>query len=130
TAFSNTNVPVASCLEFLNVALRPHGLGVVNPYWPRLPKAGEVLRVVGLDRVAALTPEVRVGLDAGDIPITDESRTQIIPLKCVGAAEVAKELAEVFRKAVGEGGQVAVSTYSNAIILTGRSAGIRRVAEL
>lgn len=130
TAISNADVPASSCLEFLNTALRPHGLGVINPYWPRLPKPGEVLRIVDLAKVAALTPAVHVGLEPRDIPIIEDARTQVLPLKSAGAAEVAKELSEVFRKAMGEGGQVAISTTSNAIVLTGRSEGIRRVAEI
>jgi general secretion pathway protein D len=130
TAYSNAEVPVAGCFEFLNVLLRPHGLTARNPSWPRSPGPGETIRVLELDKAAPTQPGVHVGLDAAEIPVTDEFRTQIIPLKSVGAAEVAKDLGEILKKALGEGGQIAVSAYSNSILLTGRSEGIHRIAEI
>jgi type II secretory pathway component GspD/PulD (secretin) len=130
TAYSNAEVPVSRCMEFLNVTLRHHGLAVRNPTWPHAPLPGETLRVLDLGKAAPTLPGVHVGIEAGEIPVTDELRTQIILLKFVSAAEVGKDLGDVLRKAVGEGGQVAISTYSNSILLTGRSEGIHRVAEI
>jgi type II secretory pathway component GspD/PulD (secretin) len=127
TAYSRVEVPVSMALDFLNVSLRQHGLAVMNPASRPLPGRGETLRVVNL---ATVPPGVHVGLEPEAIPATDEVRIQVIPLKSAGAAETAKELAEILKKAVGENGQVAVSTHSNAIILTGRSEGIHRMAEI
>ncbi len=130
TAYSRSPIAVSGALDFLDLALRQHGLAVLNPVSPRLPGPGGTLLVVRRGALPASPPGVHVGLEPQSIPSTDEVRTQIIPLRSVSAAEAAKELADILRKAVGEGGQVAVSTYSNAIILTGRSEGIHRMAEI
>ena len=130
TAYSRTEVPVESCLEFLNAALRPHGRAVVNPAWPRLPEPGQTLRVMELAKAAAFLPGVHVGQEAEAIPLTDEVRTQIVRLQSAAAAETGKELAELLRKSMGEGGQISISTHSNSIILTGRSDGVRRAVEI
>ncbi|MBI3854806.1 MAG: hypothetical protein HY293_03850 [Planctomycetes bacterium] len=127
TAFSRAEVPASRCLEFLDACLRPHGLTVRNAAWPRPPVSGETVRVIELSQAQ---PGVHVGVDAAEIPVTDELRTQILPLKHVGAADVGKDFGELLKKAVGEGGQIAVSAYSNSIVLTGRSEGIHRVAEI
>jgi len=130
TAFSRAEVPASRCLEFLETCLRPHGLAVRSPAWPRAPIAGDTVRIVDAAKAMPTLPGVHVGIDAAEIPVTDALRTQILPLKSVSAAEVTKDLGEVLRKAMGEGGQVAISTYANAIVLTGRSEGIHRAAEI
>jgi type II secretory pathway component GspD/PulD (secretin) len=130
TAYSHAEVPPSMCLEFLNVTLRQHGLTVRNPSWPRAPVPGETLRVLELAKALPTLPEVHVGIEAEEIPVSDEMRTQITPLKSVSAAEAGKDLGDILRKAMGEGGQVAVSAFSNSIVLTGRSEGIRRAVEI
>ncbi len=130
TAYSDTDVPLSKCLEFLNTALRPHGMIVVNPYSPNLPKPGTTLKVIDVSKAAQSIVNIRVGANPDDIPISDEMATQIIPLKAVNVIDVNKELGDVLKAAVGGEGQVAVSTYSNSIILTGRSDGINRAARI
>lgn len=130
TAYSRAEVPVSRCLEFLEACLRPHGLTLRGAAWPRVPRTGETVRILDAAKAAPTQPGVHVGTDADLIPVTDEPRTQILPLKFVSAAEVMKDLGDVLRKAMGEGGQVAVSTFANAILLSGRSEGIHRVAEI
>ncbi|HXX95341.1 MAG TPA: secretin N-terminal domain-containing protein [Planctomycetota bacterium] len=126
-AVSDTDVPVSKCLEFLNAALRRHEAAILNPYSPALPKPGQVLKVQ--DTVAARTRvvEIYTGANPDEIPITDQVRTQIIPLKSVNVVDVMTELGEVLRKSVDD---VAVSTFSNALVLTGRSEGINRAARI
>jgi type II secretory pathway component GspD/PulD (secretin) len=130
TAVSDTEVPVARCLDFLNTALRPHGAVIPNPYSPGLPKEGQVLKVVDVDEAKRRNIEIHSGGNPDDIPLTDQVRTQIIPLKAVNVSEVKKELDDVLKKAVEPDGSVAVSTYSNSVVLTGRSDGINRVARI
>jgi hypothetical protein len=86
--------------------------------------------VVEAAKAPPTQPGVHVGIDSAEIPLTDALRTQIVPLKSAGVAEVMKDLGEVLRKVMGEGGQVAISTYSNAFLLTGRSEGIHRAAQI
>jgi general secretion pathway protein D len=130
TAFSDAEVPVSGCFEFLNVLLRAHGLTARSPSWPRSPIPGDTIRVLDMDQAIPTQPSVHVGLEAAEIPVTQEVRTQILPLKSMSAAEAAKELGDVLKKALGEGGQIAISAHSNSIVLTGRSEGIHRIAEI
>lgn len=129
TAVSDSDVPVAKCLDFLNSALRPAGAVIPNPYSPALPKPGQVLKVQDTDEAKRRNIEIYTGLDPDLIPVTDQMRTQILPLKAVNVVEVNKELKAIIEAAVGESG-MAISTYSNSIVLTGRAEAINRVARI
>ncbi len=126
-AVSQAKVPASKCIEFLNAALRRHAAVILNPYSPGLPKVGQALKLVNVDEAKRRNIEIYTGSDPDQIPITDQVRTQIIPLKAVNVVDVKKELGEVLGKAVEE---MAVSTYSNSVVLTGRSEGINRVARI
>ena len=135
TAVSDTDVPVSKCLDFLNSALRQHGRVILNPYSPALPKEGQTLKVLDISDAMKRGIEIYVGGDPETIPLTDQVRTQIIPLKAVNVVDVQKELGEVLRNALagssdGSTGSMAISTYSNSVILTGRSEGINRAARI
>ncbi|HVE42402.1 MAG TPA: secretin N-terminal domain-containing protein [Planctomycetota bacterium] len=135
TAVSDTDVPVSKCLDFLNSALRQHGRVILNPYSPALPKEGQTLKVLDISDAMKRGIEIYVGGDPETIPLTDQVRTQIIPLKAVNVIDVQKELGEVLRSALagtsdGSTGSMAISTYSNSVILTGRSEGINRAARI
>jgi len=135
TAVSDTDVPVSKCLDFLNSALRQHGRVILNPYSPALPKEGQTLKVLDISDAMKRGIEIYVGGDPETIPLTDQVRTQIIPLKAVNVIDVQKELGDVLRSALagtsdGSSGSMAISTYSNSVILTGRSEGINRAARI
>jgi type II secretory pathway component GspD/PulD (secretin) len=130
TAVSDTEVPTSKVLEFLNAALRPVDAIITNPVSPEVPKSGQVLKVQ--DLVEAMRRNLRIfqGVDPEVIPISPEIRTQIVPLKAMNVSEVQKELGELLKKILEADGQVAVSTYSNALILTGRSDCIRNAVRV
>jgi general secretion pathway protein D len=130
SAVSDTDVPLSRCLDFLNSALRTHGLVILNPYSPEMPKEGQTLKVLDVSKAMQRGVEIHTGADPELIPITDQVRTQIMPLKAINVTEVQKELGEVLRASVGEGGSMALSSYSNSIILTGRAEGINRAARI
>jgi type II secretion system protein D len=130
SAVSDTDVPASRCLDFLNAALRRHGLFIMNPYSPNLPKAGQTLKVLDVSKSMDQGVEIHTGSDPDLIPVTDQVRTQIMPLKAVNVQDVSKELGDVLKKAVGETGSMAISTYSNSVILSGRSEGINRAARI
>lgn len=135
TAVSDTAVPISKCMEFLNSALRPHGRYILNPYSPALPKEGQTLKVLDVSDAMKRAPEIYVGSDVDLIPLTDQVRTQIIPLKAVNVIDVQKELGEVLRSALSgsadsASGSMAISTYSNSVILTGRSEGVSRAVRI
>ncbi|HYE99363.1 MAG TPA: secretin N-terminal domain-containing protein [Planctomycetota bacterium] len=129
-AVSAAKVPVSKCLDFLNAALRRHGAIIPNPYSPGLPKPGQVLKVVDMDEAKRRAIEIHSGADPDDIPVTDQVRTQILPLKAVNVQDVSKELGEMLKAAVAPDGQVSYSTYSNSVVITGRSDGINRIARV
>src|SRR5262245_2200008 len=135
TAVSDTDVPVSKCLDFLNSALRQHGRVILNPYSPALPKEGQTLKVLDISDAMKRGIEIYVGADVESIPLTDQVRTQIIPLKAVNVIDVQKELGKVIEGAIAgttdsTSGTMAISTYSNSVILTGRSEGINRAARI
>ena len=130
SAVSDADVPVSSCLTFLNAALRPLGAVIPNPYFPRSPKPGDILKVVDVDEAMRGNIEIYVGLDPDLIPVSDQIRTQIIPLKAVNVIEVNKELGALLKEAIKPDGEVAISTYANSMVMTGRSDGIHRAARI
>jgi type II secretory pathway component GspD/PulD (secretin) len=130
TAFSDAQVPASKCLEFLNAALRPLDAVILNPVAPETPKPGQVLKVQDVNEALRRNVRIFQGYDPDVIPISPDIRTQIVPLKALNAAEVQKEFAELLKKILEADGQVAVSTYSNALVLTGRSDCIRNAVRL
>jgi general secretion pathway protein D len=135
SAVSDTDVPLSKVLDFLNSALRPHGRVILNPYSPAQPTAGQTLKVLDVSDAMKRGFEIYVGSEVESIPLTDQVRTQIVPLKAVNVIDVQKELGELLRSALtgtsdGTSGSMAVSTYSNSIILTGRSEGISRAVRI
>jgi type II secretory pathway component GspD/PulD (secretin) len=130
TAVSDTEVPASRCLDFLNAALRPVDAIISNPVSPDVPKPGQVLRVQDLGEVLRRQLRIFQGSDPEVIPATSDIRTQIVPLKAMNVSEVQKELGELMKKVLEADGQVAVSTYSNSLILTGRSDCIRNAVRV
>lgn len=128
TAVSDGAVSGEQALVILDTALRQHGLATVNPYAPRLPRKGETLKIVKAEDAAGMTLEVHFGADPDKIAPTDKMITQIISLKGANVVDVQKELKETIDKTLGSEGKWSISTYSNSLILTGRSENIRRVA--
>ena len=57
TALSQTEVPLSKCLDFLNSALRQHGLVILNPYSPGLPKQGDTLKVLDVSKASGRSVE-------------------------------------------------------------------------
>ncbi len=129
-AVSDAEIPVSKCLEFLDSAFRRHGVVTFNPHAPSLPRPGQVVKIVDIEEAKRRNIEIHTGADPEKIPISDRVRTQILPLKAVNVTEVQKELGDILRKAIEPDGQMAVSTYSNSIILTGRADGINRAARI
>jgi type II secretory pathway component GspD/PulD (secretin) len=130
TAVSDTEVPASRCLDFLNAALRPVDAIITNPVSPDVPKPGQVLKVQDLGEVMRRQLRIFQGSDPDVIPASSDVRTQIVPLKAMNVADVQKELGELLKKVLEADGQVSVSTYSNALILTGRSDCIRNAVRM
>ena len=130
TAVSDADVPVSRCLDFLNAALRPVEAIILNPVAPEVPKPGQILRVQDLNEALRRNLRIFQGQDPEAIPPTAEIRTQIVPLKAMNVTEVQKDLGELLKKILEADGQIAVSTFSNSIVLTGRSDSIRNAVRM
>jgi type II secretory pathway component GspD/PulD (secretin) len=130
TAVSEASVPLSKCLEFLNSVLRSKGAVILNPFAPKLPPPGTILKVVDAEVARRRSIEIYVGSDPDEVPISDEMRTQIVPLKAINVVDVQKELGDTLRAAVEPDGQLAISTYSNSLILTGRAESIGRLMRI
>lgn len=130
TAVSDADVPVSRCLDFLNAALRPVEAVILNPAAPEVPRAGQVLKVQDLNEALRRNLRIFQGTDPEAIPMTPDARTQIVPLRSMNVAEVQKELGELLKKILEADGQVAVSTFSNSLVLTGRSDCIRNAVRM
>lgn len=127
TAVSDAEVPVSRALEFLNAALRPLEAVIVAA---DVPKPGQVLKIQDLNEAQRRNLRIFQGHDPDMIPMSPEIRTQIVPLRALNVAEVQKELGELLKKILEADGQVALSTFSNAIVLTGRSDCIRNAVRM
>lgn len=130
TAYVRAKVPRSRCLDFLNAVLRPHGMICLATGGADPGASGTVLRIVESARGGGASPEIHVGADPRGIPLTDEVRTQIIPLTSAGVIETGKELGDLFRRTIGESGTLSISGTSNAFVVTGRSDAIHRIAEI
>jgi len=128
TAVSDGPVSGDQALVILDTALRQHGLATVNPFAPRLPRKGEALKIVPSGDAMKKTMEVHYGTDPEKIAPTDKVITQILSLKGANVVDVQKELGETLKKCVEPDGTLSISTYSNSLVFTGRSEGIRRAA--
>jgi general secretion pathway protein D len=131
TAVSSEAVPLSKVLDTLNAALKDKGRVILNPYSPALPQAGQTLKILDISDAMKRNFEIYVGSSADDIPISDQVRTQIVPLKAVNVVDVKKELGSLLESAMGgSSDSVAISTYSNSIILSGRAEGIHRAVRI
>jgi general secretion pathway protein D len=130
TAVSDGGIPLSRCLDFLNACLRKNQLFVLNPAAPGAPRPGEILHVIDLSKADRFPAGVHVGLDPREIPLTAEPWTQMIPLKSANATDAGKDFGEVFHRLLGDGGQLAISSYSNSILASGSAEGVRRVVEV
>ncbi len=128
TAVSDGAVSGDQALVILDTALRQHGLATVNMFAPRLPRKGETVKVVPAGDAMKKTLEVHYGSDPDSIAPTDKVITQIITLKGANVVDVQKDLGDTLKKCLEPDGTLSLSTYSNSLVLTGRSDGIRRAA--
>lgn len=119
TAFSDSEIVEGKVVDFLNTALAKTRCQVFQ--------YGGVLKVVSEEEARKGTFNIEYGDDPAKIPINDTVRTWIIPLKNANVADVNKELKDVL---TSEGLAMAINTYSNTIVVTGKSSAIYRVARI
>ena len=128
TAISDGEVSPEQALVLLDTALRQHGLATLNPYAPRMPRKGETIKIMKVKDAMKKNLEVRFGSDPENIAPTDKVITQIIPLKGANVASVQKELGDTIKGCIAPDGTYSIDSYSNSLVITGRSEGIRRAA--
>ncbi len=128
TAISDGEISPEQALVLLDTSLRQHGLATLNPYAPRMPRKGETIKIVTVKDAMKKNLEVRFGSDPDKIAPTDKVITQIIPLKGANVGSVQKELGDIIKSCLAPDGTFSIDSYSNSLVMTGRSEGIRRAA--
>ncbi len=128
TAISDGEISPEQALVLLDTSLRQHGLATLNPYAPRMPRKGETIKIVTVKDAMKKNLEVRFGSDPEKIAPTDKVITQIIPLKGASVDSIQKELGDTIKACIAPDGTFSVNSYSNSLVITGRSEGIRRAA--
>ncbi len=118
TLISPTRVRLGEVYKVLENVLDVKGFAAVP--------AGNVIKIVPRAEAARKTPVTRVGSDPAAIPREDTVVTQIIPLRYAAAADLMNLLSPL----VAAGDQVTPYAQTNALVVTGSSANIRRMAEI
>lgn len=126
SAVSDGPVTADQGLVILDTALRQHGLATVNPYAPKMPRKGDTVNIMKIEDAVKKVLEVHFGSDPDKVAPTDKVITQIVSLKGANVVDVQKELKDTIDKCLEPNGKWSISTYSNSLIMTGRSDGIRR----
>ncbi len=126
TAVSDGPVTANQGLVILDTALRQHGLATVNSYAPKMPRKGDTVKIMKVEDAVNKVLEVHYGANPELVAPTDKVITQIVTLKGANVVDVQKELKETIDKCLEPNGKWSISTYSNSLIMTGRSDGIRR----
>jgi general secretion pathway protein D len=117
-AVSETAVPRAQVLDFINVILRPKGVTAI--------KVNEsVVKIVTLDEAKRRHIEIHQGNDPSKVQPGDRIITQIIPLKTLNVADFDQGL----RALVPQTAAVARDQANNALIVTDSADNIKRFLE-
>ncbi len=119
TAFSDSEISETRVVDFLNTALAKTKTQAFQ--------FGGVLKVVTEEEAKKGTFNIDYGNDPAKVPINDTIRTWIIPCKNATVADIQKELKDLL---TSDGLQMAVNTYSNTLVFTGKSSSIYRVARI
>lgn len=118
TLISPTKVRLGEVYKVLENVLDVKGFAAVP--------AGNVIKIVPRSEAARKTPVTRVGNDPATMPREDTIVTQIIPLRYAAASDIVSLVSPL----VAAGDQVAPYAQTNALVVTGSSANIRRMAEI
>ena len=114
TAWSDSKIPKSHVLAFLDSALQPKYA---------LVKMGPVVKVLKYEDAMKRTLDIRVTAQPEDVPQSDQVLTVIYPLKNLNVVEVNKELDDLYPR----NADVLINTYSNTLIITGRSDEIHKM---
>jgi general secretion pathway protein D len=119
TAWSDSQIGETKVVDFLNTALVKAKVQVFQ--------YGGVLKVIGEDDAKKGTFNIDVGEDPTKVPINDTIRTWVLPLKNANVVDVKKELGNILDS---EGVTSAINTYSNTVVMTGKSSSIYRIVRI
>jgi general secretion pathway protein D len=118
TLISPTKVRVGEVYKVLENVLDVKGFAAVP--------SGSVIKIVPRAEATRKTPVTRVGNDPAAMPREDTVVTQIIPLRYAAAADIVGLVSPL----IAAGDQLTPYAQTNALVVTGSSANIRRMAEI
>ncbi|HEX7010434.1 MAG TPA: type II secretion system secretin GspD [Phycisphaeraceae bacterium] len=115
---SRQDLSTDEAIAVLNSVLREKGMAAV--------RAGRTLKVMPLAQAKKSSIPVRVGADPSQIEPTDEVITQVIPIRNAAAPQLIQDLAPL----ISSEADVTANANSNVVVITDRSANIRRLVEI
>ena len=118
TLISPTKVRLGEVYKVLENVLDVKGFAAVP--------SGNVVKIVPRAEATRKTPVTRIGNDPSAMPREDTVVTQIIPLRYAAASDIVGLVSPL----IAAGDQIAPYAQTNALVVTGSSANIRRMAEI
>ena len=117
TVWKDTPMSPEEAVSLLNTLLLPSGYTAIVQ--------GKILKVASRLSQVTSTP-VFVGDNPDEIPLTDDLRTQVIPLKAVDAVKLKTDLAPLVATDV----DLTANAASNSLMLTDTAVHIHRIVEI
>ena len=121
TMWKDQPMPPEEAVSMLNTLLLPSGYTAVVQ-----GVQGKVLKITSREKAKKGSIPVFVGVDPNAIPLTDDLRTQVIPLKSVDAIKLKVDLQPL----VGTDADLTCNAASNSLMITDTAANIHRVVEI
>ncbi|HNQ89212.1 MAG TPA: secretin N-terminal domain-containing protein [Verrucomicrobiota bacterium] len=118
TVWSGQPLTKEEAVDVLNAVLNKNGYAAL--------RNGRTLTIVGRDDAKKRDIPVITGSNPTDIPKTDDVVTQIVPVRYINAAQVARDLQPLLPSEAG----LTANEGGNALVITDTQTNIRRMVEI
>ncbi|MCY2931856.1 MAG: type II secretion system secretin GspD [Planctomycetota bacterium] len=118
TVISRQSVTIEEAVGLLDTVLRQKGLAAI--------RNGRVMRIVTIEQAKKDLLPVGLGSDPTKIPASDRMITQVVPIRNADAVKLKADLASL----VPSTADMASNASSNALIITGTEAMVKRLVEI
>jgi len=116
--FSNQPLNKEEAVSLLNTILNKNGLAAL--------RNGRTLTIIGNEDAKKKDLPVKSGSEPDDIPKTDDMVTQILPVRSLNAAQLAKDLQPL----IPSQATLTPNEAGNSLVMTGTQSSIHRIAEI
>jgi general secretion pathway protein D len=118
TVKTSGKIPVKDVLKLMDTILEVYKLAAV--------KTGNIYKVVPIEQVKKVGPEVRVGAEAAEVPLEDRVIVQIVKLNYLSPARAVEVLQPFF----SVHGEVVTFPLMNLLVIIDSAASVRRLLGL